>query len=141
MLVGRHPTTPDDDPTHVDILRAVAEQEPRRPSAVVSPRSPDDPARRLLKERGSTRDRLARAYRGDIDTIVAKALKKSPAERYQTVTAFADDIRRHLRSEPVAARPDSVLVPGAEVRRAPPDRDRRSGGRRGGAAPRHRDRP
>ena len=71
--------------------------------------SPDDPVcRRILKERGSTRDRLARACRGDIDTIVAKALKKAPAERYQTVTALADDIRRHLRSEPVAARPDSV---------------------------------
>ena len=37
-----------------------------------------------------------------------KALKKEPAERYQTVTAFADDVRRHLRNEPVTARPDSV---------------------------------
>ena len=98
LLVGRHPTAPDDDPTHVEILRALAEREPRRPSAVVSQMSPDDPvSRRILKERGTTRDRLARACRGDIDTIVAKALKKSPAERYQTVTALADDIRRHLR--------------------------------------------
>ena len=109
LLVGRHPTAPDHDPTHVEILRALADREPRRPSTVVSQMSPDDPvSRRILKERGSTRDRLARACRGDIDTIVAKALKKSPAERYQTVTALADDIRRHLRSEPVAARPDSV---------------------------------
>jgi serine/threonine protein kinase len=109
LLVGRHPTAPDDGATHVEILRALAERQPRRPSVVVSQMAADDPAcRRILTERSSTRDRLARACRGDIDTIIAKALKKSAAERYQTVTALADDIRRHLRSEPVTARPDSV---------------------------------
>ena len=40
LLVGRHPTAPDDDPTHVEILRALAEREPRGPSAVVSQMSP-----------------------------------------------------------------------------------------------------
>ncbi len=44
---------------------------------------------------------------GDLDTIVAKALQKAPAERYQTVAALADDVRRYLRDEPVSARPDS----------------------------------
>ena len=33
-----------------------------------------------------------------------KALKKNPAERYASVDAFADDLRRHLRHEPIAAR-------------------------------------
>ena len=110
LLVGRHPTAPDDDPTHVgDSSRARRARAARGRARSSSQMSPDDTvSRRILKERGSTRDRLARACRGDIDTIVAKALKKSPAERYQTVTALADDIRRHLRSEPVAARPDSV---------------------------------
>ena len=37
-----------------------------------------------------------------------KALKKSPAERYPTVEAFAEDLRRHLNHEPVSARPDSL---------------------------------
>ncbi len=45
---------------------------------------------------------------GDLDTIIAKALRKSPAERYPTVTGFADDLSRYLRHEPVRARPDSV---------------------------------
>ncbi len=43
----------------------------------------------------------------DLDNIVAKALKKDPRERYPSVTAFADDIQRYLRHEPVAARPDT----------------------------------
>ncbi len=49
-----------------------------------------------------------KALRGDLDNIVAKALKKRPDERYASVTAFADDLRRYLRHEPVSARPDTL---------------------------------
>ena len=53
-------------------------------------------------------DRSRRAaLRGDLDTVVLKALKKKPAERYPTVHALLDDIERHLASLPVLARPDS----------------------------------
>ncbi|MBX3607138.1 MAG: protein kinase [Piscinibacter sp.] len=52
--------------------------------------------------------RLARALRGDLDTIVAKALKKDPAERYPSVEALAADLERHLNGEPVRARPDGA---------------------------------
>ncbi len=45
---------------------------------------------------------------GDLDSVVAKALRSAPPERYQTVTEFADELRRYLRSEPVRARPDSI---------------------------------
>jgi len=48
------------------------------------------------------------ALRGDLDNIVAKALKKRPEERYASVTALADDLRRYLRREPVSARPDTL---------------------------------
>jgi serine/threonine-protein kinase len=48
-----------------------------------------------------------RALRGDLDTIVAKALKKEPLDRYATVEALAAEIERFLRHEPVHARPDS----------------------------------
>jgi eukaryotic-like serine/threonine-protein kinase len=50
---------------------------------------------------------LRRALRGDLDTIVLKALKKTVTERYISVDAMADDIERHLSSRPVQARPDS----------------------------------
>ena len=49
-----------------------------------------------------------KALRGDLDNIVAKALKKRPDERYASVTAFADDLRRYLCHEPVSARPDTL---------------------------------
>ena len=48
-----------------------------------------------------------KALRGDLDTIVARALKKSPPERFATVNAFAEDIERHLSNRPVLSRPDS----------------------------------
>ncbi len=53
--------------------------------------------------------KLKQRLRGDLDTIVLKALKKSPAERYGTVEALADDIERHLQRRPVLAQPDSRL--------------------------------
>jgi len=49
---------------------------------------------------------LRKALRGDLDTILAKALKKDPAERYPTATALAQDLRRHLARLPISARPD-----------------------------------
>ena len=45
--------------------------------------------------------------RGDLDNIAAKALKKAPAERYASVAAFAEDLRRWLADEPVSARADT----------------------------------
>ncbi len=45
---------------------------------------------------------------GDLDNILAKAMRKRPLERYQSVAAFGDDLRRYLREEPVSARPHSL---------------------------------
>ncbi|MEZ5066071.1 MAG: serine/threonine-protein kinase [bacterium] len=44
---------------------------------------------------------------GDLDTIVAKALRKEPAERYGSVAELAADLDRHLRRLPIVARPDT----------------------------------
>jgi serine/threonine-protein kinase len=51
---------------------------------------------------------LKRRLKGDLDAILNKALKKNPAERYATVDAFAQDLRRHLAGHAVAARPDTL---------------------------------
>ncbi|PWU14499.1 MAG: hypothetical protein C5B50_17160 [Verrucomicrobia bacterium] len=58
------------------------------------------------KVRASSR-RLLHDVRGDLDWIVMKCLEKDRARRYETASALATDIRRHLENEPVAARPPS----------------------------------
>ena len=45
-----------------------------------------------------------RELRGDLDAILAKALRKDSAERYSSVEALAEDLRRHLDGRPVTAR-------------------------------------
>jgi non-specific serine/threonine protein kinase/serine/threonine-protein kinase len=51
---------------------------------------------------------LQRALRGDLDSIVLKALRKEPQRRYLSVEQMAEDIRRHLQALPVRAAPDSI---------------------------------
>src|SRR6185436_2564956 len=64
---------------------------------------------RTIRDEDPTRLRLiSRTYRGDIDTIAAKALEKDKARRYATAEALAADIRRHLEHQPIEARPAST---------------------------------
>jgi serine/threonine-protein kinase len=51
--------------------------------------------------------KLARRLRGDLDSIIHKALNKEPAQRYPSVESMAADLRRHLGGEPVWAQPPS----------------------------------
>jgi hypothetical protein len=51
---------------------------------------------------------IQRIYRGDVDTIVAKALEKDKARRYASAAELAADIRRYLADEPIEARPPST---------------------------------
>jgi len=102
LLSGRHPTA-DAAATPVDRMRTLVETEARRLSE--SAGRIDANTARL---RSATPRQLERALRGDLDNILAKALRKSPAERYPTAAAFADDLRRFLNDEPVSARPDAV---------------------------------
>jgi tetratricopeptide (TPR) repeat protein/tRNA A-37 threonylcarbamoyl transferase component Bud32 len=52
---------------------------------------------------------LDRTFRGDIEIIVAKALEKDKARRYNSAADLAADIRRHLENETIIARPPSTV--------------------------------
>lgn len=49
-----------------------------------------------------------RTYRGDIETIVGKALEKDRTRRYGSAAELATDIRLHLHDKPIVARPPST---------------------------------
>ena len=53
--------------------------------------------------------KLAARLRGDLDTIVLRAMHKEPSRRYETVEQFAEDIRRYLSDQPITARPDDFV--------------------------------
>jgi serine/threonine-protein kinase len=106
LLTGQHPVGPG---SPADVIRAIVTLEPLRPSAVVDPvGTVSEAAATRAARRSTTPDKLRRLLRGDLDTIVGKALKKTPAERYSSVTAFADDLRRYLRNQPISARPETL---------------------------------
>ncbi len=65
-------------------------------------------AARIIREEEPTRlSSINRTLRGDVETIVAHALEKDKARRYQSAESFAGDIRHFLRDEPIEARPAS----------------------------------
>jgi len=108
LLTGRHPTGADSK-TPARLVKAIVDDEPTRPSDVVaSTKSEGEAAAANAHRRATTPDKLVRLLRGDLDTIVGKALKKSPQERYVSIEAFAEDLQRYLRYQPITARPDTV---------------------------------
>lgn len=64
---------------------------------------------RVIREEEPLRlSSIDRTLRGDIETIVGKALEKDKARRYPSAESLASDIRRYLRDEPITARPAST---------------------------------
>ena len=59
---------------------------------------------------------LRRRLQGDLDTIVMKAIRWEPEERYASAEEFAQDIERHLAGLPIKARKPTLLYRGWKVR-------------------------
>ena len=120
LLTGRHPTKAVAGDGAAGRARTPVDAEAVRLSAAVSGNAPGaalsggaqrasaDALARIAIERGTTLAALRRRLRGDLENVVAKALRRVPEERYRTVDAFADDLRRALAGQPVSARPDSL---------------------------------
>ena len=105
LLTGEHPTGAGAH-SPAEFVKAVTDTEPLRLSATVRGGDPDDTATRAAL-RATTPERLHRLLRGDLEIIVAKALKHDPADRYGSVAEFADDLRRYRDQQPIAARGDA----------------------------------
>jgi len=66
-------------------------------------------AARIIREQEATRlSSINRTLRGDVETIVGRALEKDKTRRYQSAESLAADIRRYLGDQPIAARPAST---------------------------------
>ena len=99
LLAGRKPYETD-RATDAAWEEAILHADPIRPSLA---------ALRQAREDGRPNARKrSREIAGDLDNILLKALAKLPDERYVSVEALAQDIRRHLEGEPVLARPQSL---------------------------------
>jgi serine/threonine-protein kinase len=100
LLTGGRPYRLKRD-TPSGLEEAILGAEPARPSQAAI-----DGTR--AQARGVTPRRLARSLKGDLDTIVLKALSKQPSQRYVSPDAFAQDIERYLGGEAVLAQPESI---------------------------------
>jgi serine/threonine protein kinase len=100
LLAGARPYRLKRD-TQRSLEDAIIEAEPARPSQAAKDES-------TAQARSVTAKRLARSLKGDLDTIVLKALGKQPSHRYATADAFAQDIERYLSGKTVLARPESA---------------------------------
>src|SRR5262249_9393599 len=89
-----------------EICRIICEEEPPKPSTRIS--TLGQAATTLSTQRKSDPKQLSRLFRGELDWIVMKALEKDRNRRYESASAFAADVQRYLKDEPVQACPPSV---------------------------------
>lgn len=82
LLAGRLPIDPKKR-SMTEMLSAIREESVPRPSSIIP------------------------HLRGDLETIILKAIDRDPAHRYQSADALGDDLRRFLANEPIQARPPS----------------------------------
>lgn len=75
----------------------------------VSGRAIPDAIRLIREQTHESLSRVSRVFRGEIETIVARALDKDRDRRYQSAAALAEDLRRFLAGEPILAKQDSAM--------------------------------
>ncbi len=101
-----------------EIIKAVCETDPARPSSVVSRPSRAEDNKTSTNKGQTTKDKEQttnpkskiqnpKSLRGDLDNIILKALRKEPERRYSSVEHFSEDIGRHQSGLPVSASADT----------------------------------
>jgi len=62
----------------------------------------------IREEEPASLSSIGHNYRGDIETLVRKALEKDKTRRYTSAADMGADIQRYLNDEPITARPPSA---------------------------------
>jgi tetratricopeptide (TPR) repeat protein len=109
LITGRLPFPSDElrSVSYDELRRRLREVEPPRPS--VQARTDPDSTAAANKRGIADVSTLPRRLHGDLDAITMKALEKDRARRYGAASELAADLERHLRHEPVVARPASRM--------------------------------
>ena len=89
----------------LEVLRIVREVEPPKPSTRVST---SGTLANIAANRNTDPVKLSKLMRGELDWIVMKALEKDRNRRYESATALAKDVERHLRGDAVEACPPTL---------------------------------
>src|SRR5437870_6359855 len=109
LLTGSTPLTHKlmKEAAYAEILRMIKEEEPPKPSTRLS--DSGEALASISVQRHMEPAKLAKLVRGELDWIVMKTLEKDRNRRYETASAFADDVRRYLNDETVLACPPSAM--------------------------------
>ncbi|HNY45729.1 MAG TPA: protein kinase [Casimicrobium sp.] len=112
LLVGVSPHSGAASNTTSYMKRVLEAESPRMSEKLTLTQRAQTPSmqdiEKIASQRGTQADRLRTQLRGDLDTIIAKALKIAPEERYRSVADFRDDLARYLANQPITARADST---------------------------------
>ena len=105
LLSGHLPFEAAEIKQAAGVASHLREHDPPLPSArITTAKSPKE----LAESRRTDIGHLRRALRGDLDWIVLKAMARERASRYETANGLALDLERHMRNEPVSARPPTA---------------------------------
>jgi non-specific serine/threonine protein kinase/serine/threonine-protein kinase len=117
LLVGAPPFDPKilREAGFEGILKILRQDEPSKPSTRLS--GIEEESTSAAHNRRTEPARLTGQLRGDLDWITMKALEKDRTRRYGSPSEFAADVGRHLRDEPVHARPPSAVYRGKKFLR------------------------
>jgi serine/threonine protein kinase len=91
----------------VEIERAICEKDPPLASQAVQTDSSEG-SQATAMARSTNPKKLRRTLQGDLDNIIAMAMRKEPVRRYGSAQQLAGDIQRYLDGLPVIARRDTL---------------------------------
>jgi serine/threonine protein kinase/Tfp pilus assembly protein PilF len=125
LLTGHRPYRFKNRAPH-EVARVICEEEPIPPSAA----GEGEKEKRRKGEKEKVSDyKISSSHllpfssselRGDLERIILKALRKNPAERYNTVKEFSEDISNYLAGKPVSATFFSVRPQTLAAKQIPP---------------------